>query len=173
MVTHYDPFNQPSPAGECWNDLRSGGALQFPTIYMQGTLDGIRPIHDAVFFQDEIIQAGRESLARFFYIRYGNHPLNQRVGGFTSKAVHEKAFRYLVDWVENEVEPGAISYRNPASGLTSVTESCQTLGFGRDACGCLTLNSDLRCAPTRHRLVDRSRLRPHCLRAVFVHRLAP
>ena len=140
LFTNYDPFNQPVPAGTCWDDLRSGGELQLPMIYLQGILDRTVPVHDGVFFQDEIIQAGKDFLSRFYYIRQGNHPLSQRVGGFTSKGVHETALRYLADWVENGVEPGAISYRNPATGQTSVTPTCQALGFGNDACSCFNVN---------------------------------
>src|SRR5262249_50849082 len=109
LIGNYDPFAQSGPVGNCWRDLRSSGDLQLPLIYLQGTMDrGVSP-HDGIYFHNEIIQAGKAQLARFYYIKLGNHPLNQRTPTrLVSKAIFVQAFAYLVDWVENGNEPGPL-----------------------------------------------------------------
>src|SRR5262249_32817989 len=82
-------------------------------------------------------QAGKAQLARFYYIKLGNHPLNQRTPTrLVSKAIFVQAFAYLVDWVENGNEPGPLPYKTPNTGIMTVTESCTKQQLGDDACAC-------------------------------------
>ena len=128
---NYNYFARPQRVKDAVGRVSNTGKIGKPMLTLHGTLDALLPIRTDSDRYTEIVQAaGRGDIHRYYVIGRGNH-VDSYYDKYPEKLrpilpCHRKAFRALVDWVENDREPPPSQFvPKPNSG--DVVNSCPNL----------------------------------------------